>query len=75
MTKKILLVEDDVDLLRIYQEILEMEGFDTHTAENGEEGIEKFKEVNPSLTIMDGEMPIMNGYEDVIIPNDFQQFD
>jgi len=63
MTKKILLVEDDVDLLRIYQEILEMEGFDTHTAENGEEGIEKFKEVNPSLTIMDGEMPIMNGYE------------
>ena len=63
MNKTVLIVEDDVDLLRIYKEILDMEGFDTHTAENGEEGIEKFKQTNPALTIMDGEMPIMNGYE------------
>ena len=63
MNKTVLIVEDDVDLLRIYKEILDMEGFETHTAENGEEGIEKFKQTNPALTIMDGEMPIMNGYE------------
>jgi len=63
MNKTVLIVEDDVDLLRIYKEILDMEGFETHTAENGQEGIEKFKQTNPALTIMDGEMPIMNGYE------------
>ncbi|QDI88753.1 response regulator [Candidatus Nitrosopumilus sp. SW] len=63
MKKTILVVEDDDDLLMIYKEILELNKFDVHTAVNGQEGVEKFKEVQPSLVIMDGDMPVLDGYE------------
>lgn len=63
MKKTVLVVEDDKDLLMIYKEILEMNKFNVHTAENGQEGVEKFKEVQPSLVIMDGDMPVLDGYE------------
>ena len=63
MKKTVLVVEDDNDLLMIYKEILELNKFDVHTAENGQEGVEKFKEVQPSLVIMDGDMPVLDGYE------------
>ena len=63
MKKTILVVEDDDDLLMIYKEILEMNKFEVHTAVNGQEGVEKFKEVQPSLVIMDGDMPVLDGYE------------
>ena len=58
-----LVVEDDLDLIGIYKEILELHEFKVETAENGEEGVRKFKEVNPSLVIMDGDMPILDGYQ------------
>ena len=61
--KKVLVVEDDKDLLDIYQEILEMNGFEVHTAENGQDGVKKFRETQPSLVIMDGDMPVLNGYD------------
>ena len=63
MKKTVLVVEDDNDLLMIYKEILELNEFDVHTAVNGQEGVEKFKEVQPSLVIMDGDMPVLDGYE------------
>ncbi len=63
MGKTVLVVEDDVDLIGIYKEILELHEFDVQTALNGEEGVEKFKQTKPSLVIMDGEMPVLNGYE------------
>jgi len=63
MRKSVLVVEDDTDLVEIYKEILELHDFDVHTALNGVEGIEKFKQTKPSLVIMDGDMPVLNGYE------------
>ena len=63
MKKTVLVVEDDNDLLMIYKEILELNEFEVHTAVNGQEGVEKFKEVQPSLVIMDGDMPVLDGYE------------
>ena len=63
MKKTVLVVEDDEDLLIIYKEILELNKFDVHTAVNGQEGVEKFKEIQPSLVIMDGDMPVLDGYE------------
>ena len=63
MNKTILLVEDDKILIRLYKEILESHGFDVQTAFNGEEGVEKFKETKPCLVIMDGNMPVLDGYE------------
>ena len=63
MRKTVLVVEDDMDLVGIYKEILELHDFDVHIALNGEEGVEKFKQTKPSLVIMDGDMPVLNGYE------------
>ena len=63
MGRTVLVVEDDVDLLGIYKEILELHEFDVDTAVNGEEGVKKFIEIKPSLVIMDGDMPILDGYQ------------
>ena len=63
MEKTVLVVEDDVDLIGIYKEILELHQYNVETALNGEEGVEKFKQVQPSLVIMDGDMPVLDGYE------------
>jgi len=63
MGRTVLVVEDDIDLIGIYKEILELHEFDVQTALNGEEGVEKFKQTKPSLVIMDGEMPVLNGYK------------
>ena len=63
MGKTVLVVEDDVDLLGIYKEILELHEFDVDTAVNGEEGVQKFIDCKPSLVIMDGDMPILDGYQ------------
>jgi DNA-binding NtrC family response regulator len=63
MSKSILIVEDDVDLLGIYKEILELHEFDVDTALNGEEGVKKYIEKRPSLVIMDVDMPVLDGYE------------
>ncbi len=63
MRKTVLLVENDQKLIGIYKEILELHEFDVQTAFNGEEGVEKFKQTKPSLVIMDGDMPVLNGFE------------
>jgi DNA-binding NtrC family response regulator len=63
MGKTILVVEDDIDLVGIYKEILELHDFDVQTALNGEEGVRKFIETKPSLVVMDGDMPVLDGYE------------
>ncbi len=63
MEEVILLAEDDEDLAGIYKEILELHGFDAVIASNGEEGVKKFAEVRPSLAIMDGDMPVLDGYQ------------
>ena len=57
MSSIILLVEDDVDLISIYREILELHGYELESANNGQEAVEKFKKIKPSLVIMDGDMP------------------
>ena len=63
MEKIVLVVEDDTDLIGIYKEILELHKFNVHTALDGQEGVDKFKQLRPSLVIMDGDMPILDGYE------------
>ena len=63
MNRTILVVENDIDLIQVYKEILELHEFDVQTALNGKEGVEKFKQTKPSLVIMDGDMPVLNGFE------------
>ena len=51
--KTMLIIEKDKELMAIYKEILEIYNYDVHTASNGREGIEKFKQTKPSLVIME----------------------
>ena len=63
MTKTILIVEDDKELLNLYTEILQMNRYNVQTATNGEEAVSKYRQVHPDLVVMDADMPKLDGYE------------
>ncbi|MFA5025372.1 MAG: response regulator [Candidatus Shapirobacteria bacterium] len=60
---KILIVEDDPLMSRMYQKIFKFEGFEVDFAGNGEEGLEKIRATKPTLVLLDIMMPKMNGLE------------
>ncbi len=60
---RILLVDDERDILEFLSYNLEKEGFKLYTAENGVEAVEKAKEVDPHLILLDVMMPKMDGIE------------
>ncbi len=61
--KKILLIDDEPDILEILSYNLEKEGYEVATATNGNEGIEKAKEMLPDLILLDVMMPEKDGIE------------
>lgn len=58
---KILITEDDPLMSRMYQKIFNFEGYDVEMATNGQECIEKAKDIKPTLILLDVMMPVMNG--------------
>jgi CheY-like chemotaxis protein len=60
---KILLIEDDMFMRRLYSDVFTLEGFDFATAENGEEGLLQIYKEAPALILLDIMMPNMNGLE------------
>ena len=60
---KILIVEDDPLMSRMYQKIFTFEGYEVEMASDGEEGLEKAKAVSPTLVLLDVMMPKMNGLQ------------
>lgn len=60
--KKILLIEDSVDVRNNTAEILELSNYKVIQAENGKIGIEKAIEHKPDLIICDIMMPVLDGY-------------
>ncbi len=61
--KKILIIEDEEILCNLLQKKLTIEGYETHIARDGEEGIKKAKELLPDLILLDIIMPKMGGFE------------
>lgn len=62
--KGILVVEDDQDIRESVQQLLEFEGFEVHTAQNGREALEIIDHLQyPCLILLDLMMPVMNGWE------------
>jgi len=61
--KKILLIDDEQDILEIISYNLEKEGYQVFTAGNGNEGIAKAKEILPDLILLDVMMPEKDGIE------------
>lgn len=62
-TKKVLIVEDDPDLLEIASLKITDGGFTVLTAKNGKEGLETALSQHPDLIVLDIMMPEMNGLE------------
>lgn len=60
---KILIVDDETDILEFLSYNLEKEGYEVYTASNGNEGLEAAKKHNPDLVILDVMMPEMDGIE------------
>jgi two-component system alkaline phosphatase synthesis response regulator PhoP len=61
--KKILLIDDEQDILELLSYNLEKEGYMMYTANNGNEGIEKAKKILPDLILLDVMMPEKDGIE------------
>lgn len=60
---KILIVEDDPLMSRMYQKIFTFEGYDVEMAGDGQEGLEKVKTLKPTIVLLDVMMPKMNGLQ------------
>ena len=60
---RILLVDDEPDVIEIIKYNLEQEGYNVKTASNGKEALKKAQKNTPHLIIMDVMMPEMDGIE------------
>jgi two-component system alkaline phosphatase synthesis response regulator PhoP len=60
---KILLVDDEKDILEFLSYNLRNEGFHIFTASNGQEAVQLTREIQPDLILMDVMMPVMDGIE------------
>jgi len=60
---KILLVEDDPLMIRMYQRKLSSDGYNVDLAVNGEEGLVKIRSFRPDLVLLDIMMPKLNGLQ------------
>lgn len=60
---KVLLVEDEQLIARMFQKTLESDGLSVEMAKNGAEGLAKMETWQPDIVLMDMMMPEMNGIE------------
>jgi DNA-binding response OmpR family regulator len=63
MPPKILVVDDEPDILELVETRLAMAGYETITAESGEDALKSFFTARPDLALLDLEMPGMDGFE------------
>jgi DNA-binding response OmpR family regulator len=60
---KILIVDDEPDLVDTIRYRLEFSGYEVLIAENGKEGLEKAESEKPDIILLDYGMPVMDGHE------------
>lgn len=63
MAIKILLAEDDLQLIDMYRRKFEMEGFQVQFAEDGEQAIQILEKWKPDIALLDIMMPKVNGLD------------
>ena len=61
MKKRLLIIEDEKITRTLLQDILSLEGYEVHTAVDGEEGLQLFRTVHPSIVITDLRLPKQDG--------------
>ena len=60
---RILIIEDDALIARMYEAAFKFEKYEVDIAHNGKDGLEKLKKNRPSLILLDIMMPKMNGID------------
>ena len=63
MSKKILVVDDEPNIVKLVESRLKASGYDVATAKDGQDAIAKAKQIKPDLILLDIMMPGMNGQE------------
>ncbi len=63
MKRKILIIEDEKNLMHVLKDNFLQEGFEIISALDGEEGVDKFYSENPDLILLDINLPKKNGWE------------
>ena len=63
MKAKILIVDDELDVIELVTQILEKEDYQIITATDGEEALQKVYEEHPQVVLLDILLPKKNGYE------------
>ena len=61
--KRILLIDDEINLQQLVKVVLSSKGYNVTTADNGKDGLEKLEAADPDLIILDMNMPVMGGVE------------
>lgn len=74
MKQKILVVDDEPDIVELIAYNLKREGYQVHTAANGQEAVTTAKKVMPDLIILDVMMPKMDGIEACRIMRSMPEF-
>lgn len=62
-SRKILIIEDEADILLLIKQRLEKAGYEVITASSGSEGLDQARRTMPDLIILDLMLPGINGYQ------------
>ena len=61
--ERVLVVDDDAVIRQLICVNLELEGFEVHTAEDGQDALDKIRDVDPTVVTLDIMMPRLDGWE------------
>jgi DNA-binding response OmpR family regulator len=62
MPKKVLVIEDDINIAELLRLYLEKDGFDVFIADNGGKGLAEFERLSPDLVLLDIMLPVLDGW-------------
>ncbi len=60
---KLLVIDDDINICELIRLYMEKEGYEIHTAYNGQKAVEMFRECTPNLVVLDIMLPVMDGWQ------------
>ena len=63
MSKKILIADDEPNIVAALEFLLQRNGYEVHVARNGEEALKLVEDCHPDLVLLDVMMPVRSGYE------------
>ena len=63
MSKKILIADDEPNIVAALEFLLQRNGYEVHIARNGEEALKLVEDCHPDLVLLDVMMPVRSGYE------------